>query len=90
LKGAFNSQFIEGQTKVYSMPEEHPGAFRHFVQWLYMQKINHLITESKVSSAKTTEEVNSLAHLFAIQTTELLNLWILAQPCKSLVFKTSQ
>lgn len=79
LDKAFNSLFLEGKTQTYIMPEEHPGAFRHFVQWLYTQKFNPLITESKVSSAKTAEEITTLVDRFAIQTTELLNLWILGQ-----------
>ena len=78
LDKAFNSQFIEGQTQTYTMKDEHPGAFRYLVQWLYQQKINNLITGISVAAELTEEGMICAVNRFALQTTDLLRLWILA------------
>ncbi|TVY71184.1 hypothetical protein LSUE1_G008211 [Lachnellula suecica] len=78
LNKAFTSEFIEGSTKIYKMEEEYPEAFRHFVQWMYKQKINNLMSNNKVSSGKTEEETTRLVDEQNQQTTDLINLWLLA------------
>lgn len=59
LKAAPNSEFIEGQTQIYTFEEtKHELAFAFFVQWLYAQKIDMLVGETGFvdDNADQTEE----------------------------------
>jgi hypothetical protein len=40
LKAAFESNFIEGQTKTYRLEDTSEGAFRFLIQWFYSKKMN--------------------------------------------------
>jgi hypothetical protein len=75
LAKAFNSKFVEGQSHIFKLEEQHPGGFRHLLQWFYRQKFNNLVIADQVLWAQIPEETSSQ---FRTQTTDLFDLWLLA------------
>jgi len=70
---AFNGSFAEADSGTLTLEEQHPGAFRHLMQWIYRGKFNDLITAQQIPPVKSSEEKTPLAKQFDTQTTELLN-----------------
>jgi hypothetical protein len=73
LKAAFNSNFIEGQTKTYRLQETTERAARLLVHWFYTQKLDIFVP-------KTKEEQKSREYIQveSKQDRSLVELWVLA------------
>ena len=58
LKAAFNSNFIEGQTKTYRLDDTTEGAFQLFVQGLYSQRLEIPLLQDENMKHTNTEAAN--------------------------------
>jgi hypothetical protein len=85
LKAAFESQFIEGQTKIYKIGYHHPDTFRLLVQYMYRRSLPGLHT-SPISNYQdgldpkrhSEEEIKSVSKAITKEMDFLTHLWFLA------------
>jgi len=68
MNAAFNSEFIEGQTKIYRLEDTTARAFQFFVQWLYSQKLHvqQLQDDWVNDSDKSSNENIALSELWVL------------------------
>lgn len=83
LRAAFESGFIEGQTKTYVLDDTEPSTFRLLVQWLYTQQVRFFLSESEVRGYNGLDRscpMNERTMLVRLkqQHWDLVRLWILA------------
>lgn len=75
LNAAFNSTFLEGSTKIYTLFDTDPEIFNRFVQWLYSKNFASNILDS---ATKELHPNLDMQKKFDAETLKLLQLWVLA------------
>jgi len=89
LKGAFNSNFIEGSTHTHTLDDVDEETFSLFFQWLYSQRLDAPLEEDETKNQPTEVRDNMPSRNLQLSISGYQPTSLSFPPCKTWPWTTS-